>query len=259
MSMFPHNVLSHYTTLSICLENILPTNKVRLSSLKQLNDLKESKERRAITYKGLDRECKGSQLSDEYHKQMNSYVKVLCLSCNSTQPEIGLDGKSYALPNMWAHYADKHRGVALLFDLEKLKPQINLTPLTLKEAKPIIYDRFNVYSHDISRFGVIDNKNPIELVNEKTNSMLIPSLYIKDSEWSTEQEFRLTVYDTSGDEYAFINYGDSLSGIVIGSNFPYEYLPSLKKLRPKGIPVGQYRISEFDGRYELIEIDLSRY
>ncbi len=137
MNLESDNLLSHYTSFKTCVEHILPTQNIRFSSVSQVNDPRESREKfSGITYKG-NRHEHASELMDEYKIARDYYVKIFCLCERDENQKLDFRGRSYALPNMWAYYGGNHTGVSLLFDKNKL---INKIPASqLIASNNIVY------------------------------------------------------------------------------------------------------------------------
>lgn len=111
------------------------------------------------------------------------------------------------LPNnilMWAHYADKHSGYCLTFDVKKLKGSNSLVGLYEVDYHP-------------NELRPLLQLTPEEFKNlEFVKKILLP----KSVHWKYEKEVRLIYVNTK--EY-FDFQAESLTGIVFGAKMPPEY------------------------------------
>lgn len=114
-----------------------------------------------------------------YHETVTSHVGVMCLS------EVHDDIL------MWAHYADSHRGVCLIFDP---------TEEFMSTAQPVKYRK------------VRPRVNPI--VNSY-DEMLEAAMFTKSDHWSYEQEWRILQYKKGSGVYTIPTA--SLRQVILGA------------------------------------------
>lgn len=83
---------------------------------------------------------------------------------------------------MWAHYADKHRGlvIGLKPNIEEGSALMHMRPVTYTENRPNFIE--STRSNEIG-------KSPIELAEEAFYRVF----YSKSTEWAYEQELRLAI------------------------------------------------------------------
>jgi len=124
------------------------------------------------------------------------------MSCLSEKSDNGL---------MWGHYATKHRGFCIEYDIDKLietnlKAASYIFPVIYTKTRPII-DR-NI----IESFEIVDKK---VVPSESVNESLTKALLSKSKIWKYEKEWRIiTPVKNNNREYSF----DCVSAIYLGVN-----------------------------------------
>ncbi len=120
--------LYHYTSVSTAFK-ILYTNQLRFSKLSKTNDTTESKPKISIAN---DEDAEKMKDIIEFFLKMNQEkMELMCFSRDSTKskskngiPEnIMYDdyfGRGFALPRMWAQYAQNNKGVCFVFNKQRL-------------------------------------------------------------------------------------------------------------------------------------------
>ena len=224
----PKNRLYHYCKLSTAIELILPDFKLLLSPLVYTNDPKENQ---SFNFNHIDiiegEEKDIVKLNKQYSKIIRDNCKVLCFS------EDYFEEKQWGclLSNMWAHYGDNHRGICLELDKEVFINE-NKTLFDFKFLKPVKYVNFKERNNircniDHSRLRKVGVNNYLK--NEFRNECAKYLFFTKNLEWASEKETRLIHFSVKkGNEYCSIK--DSLRNIILGIDFPGQYLPSINKL-----------------------------
>lgn len=125
----PEKYLYHYTGLKTALEYILPSLKLKVGTPANVNDPRESK----TWYFALicPTDTPGNRalpLLEEVSLIAKGTCKALCLTRDNPiitrdQPD-AVFGRGYAHSRMWAQYAEKHTGVCLIVDRQKLSNRI---------------------------------------------------------------------------------------------------------------------------------------
>jgi hypothetical protein len=160
----------------------IKNQRLKIAKLSELNDLFE---------------LMAIDLSDDKHKlaiektkeKINKKLGILCFS------------DRFSNPLMWSHYADKHKGIALGFDI----PMAFLTKVVYTNIRPkIIYDPIERKFSDI----------------EEMKSILIGNKFI---DWKYESEYRMAVSykDSEKDNnLCFLKYEEifKLKEIILGVN-----------------------------------------
>jgi hypothetical protein len=139
-------------------------------------------------------------------------------------------------PAMWAHYADKHKGVCLGFDIEA----IQLTPVTYTDAK--LKFRFDP---DLPNAGLAAPD-------------LQRILLTKSTTWSYEAEHRvlagLKVPDPSNGLY-YVDFGaqTQLREVLIGHRCPWTTLQAAAAVGEVEKPVRIVKVRPAFGRFAMVE------
>lgn len=159
--------LYHFTKLCSAFK-ILESKTLLFYALNKMNDINESY-RQIFTNNGIE--------SADVEKELAKYKQI----------SLTHDGKftGFAIPSMWGHYADKGKGVCLVFDKAKLLKKI---PDKCHKSN-ICYSPY--YNSDIV----------VEQNAEKSfNSHIYDLFFTKTLDWEHEQEYRiLTKNDVSID------------------------------------------------------------
>ena len=92
---------------------------------------------------------------------------------------------------MWSHYADKHRGICIEYDIGKINEKYNLIINKVNYNMPIITNKVNYSIPIITNKSIVDNET-LEIDNIKR---LIELFYTKSEEWKYEKEYRILYYD----------------------------------------------------------------
>lgn len=159
-----------------------------------------------------------------------SYLRYMfCLSCFSETPHSNL---------MWGHYANKHTGFCLEYDLTRIPPTAQL-------IMPVVYTKA---PFDASM--ILDMRN----IGEKF-AVLCPLLF-KSNDWSYEKEWRIIIPDNDYSIPHVITLDNAISGVYFGFRSYGSERDELEMwAESKGIPAYQVERSymSFDFKSELIE------
>lgn len=225
--------LYHYTSFKNACK-ILYSNSLKFSSLSNTNDTNESKAKiiaKEIRDKNI---IKDAVLS--FERINKSRMRLLCFSQdNSGEKEKHLlkmstncfddyTGRGFALPRMWAQYANNHSGVCFIIDTDKLNHVITRNRTLL--PKIIIRDRVKYTNH----FAAFEIKHSeLEYVQrlfssndsilhydylKNTPSFLEYNYFQKNIDWQQENEYRILAYST--DELYLNGFSEYCVGMVVG-------------------------------------------
>lgn len=100
---------------------------------------------------------------------------------------------------MWGHYADKHKGFCIEYDVEKLTNELKL-------LMPVVYTEKPFNASDILDMRGIDDQLAI----------LCPALF-KSKDWAYEKEWRIVSFNRN-DEKEFYNVSNAITGVFLGFN-----------------------------------------
>lgn len=213
--------LYHFTKTETAVEKILSTGKLQMGAFLETNDPRETQE--WIFF------VDNNEMNRSLDRAIKKHCKVLCLSKdNEKQSPTRYFGRGYQRPSLWAHYAENHKGVCLIFDKKKL----------IKTAKCELSNKGILYKGDIqykgqnnrndnSEFKVSNieiEKNGLEVTVEKMIAERYQDLFfVKHEDWRNECEYRLILRSNNDNqEYIYISITESIKGIILGCDFPYE-------------------------------------
>lgn len=241
----PRKYLYHYTDINKATK-IIYNGSLKFSKISNTNDTLESKPR-------IGDDKKYSNCIEQFKELNRNYVQLLCFSMDSIVDlkkikfEVtdkirytDFSGRGFALPRMWAQYANNNSGVCLIFDRKLLTDLIeNQLGTNFIVGESIKYiSQFDEYPFATQREQIIANllndvKNlkskPITSHFLKTHLEFIKYNYFsKLDDWAAEKEFRFLAYGKK--EYFINNILDSLVGVVIGEKTEDSDLEILKFL-----------------------------
>lgn len=223
--------LFHYTTYSSAL-GILLSQQMRLSSLANMNDPLEFEDhsRDGLVFHGNpSNEDLAKWIHDfvEAVKEKNRSVRLASFAMDmplNNPPKGAQDNlynnlcKGWARSRMWAQYADKHRGICLIFDKENL---IKAFKDEFKEDSCEALCKAVEYTNDLDPLkDALCKSCKSLLTTEKINF-----LFQKCQDFRDEQEFRLLLINKKlkdAKELVSFSIADSLCGVISGVNFPKE-------------------------------------
>lgn len=226
--------LYHYTSFENAVK-IIATGKLRYSRLNGLNDINE-----AHRVECLDT-C-GRVSSSDYDQSFACISRGVISRAlrNFRQISLSMDKEEkpgFAILPMWGHYAQKGKGVCLVFDKKKL-----LSKLLPGEYGEVKYDSQAGNSLIMQRVDTV-SKYTKYIDDHK------PELFFtKDSAWSYEQEFRIVKKYRCSQE-GYLNIRESLMFVII---YGYEdhdkdsmILKSAKIMTLKNILDNKKKICEY--------------
>ena len=179
--------LYHYTSFETALK-IIASGQLRYGRLSNMNDVNEA-------YRYV-----------YYNKDLNiSSQDVLQELSLYRQLSFSVDGVNcgYNISPMWGHYAQKGRGVCLVFDRNKLENKLS--------EQSNVYSRTITYKSNYS--GDIDIK--MSDIPQSIASQKDEIFFSKSSEWEYEQEYRIVkkFNNTNGDE--FLDIKDCIIAVIM--------------------------------------------
>ena len=181
--------LYHYTTYNTG-KLIMKSRTLRSGNLNKMNDYYES--RRNFVW----------NLSGE----KNIYKNILNEYRNYSQISLTYDTrKRFDIPAMWGHYANKGKGVCLIFDKEKLIKTLKSSTFVKGKVK------YNSNYNSILIGNDIRNKREIKHFFAKHKKRIFMH---KTSDWKYEQEYRLILNCPHGN---YFHIHDCLIGVIINS------------------------------------------
>ena len=228
-----NNWVYHYTKPKTLIEDIILNRTLKMNTFKELNDPKESKFGATyITPKEIDEE-EISSIQKKVEDFFNYRLKVICFSkddrriLTSSYPDF-VRFRGYTKLNMWAHYADNHKGACLIFDSSKIQKAIN----SIKKTKDIVFEDDMNYERiltDESTTQILRINQPgayvfnLKELRKNFEKNIIKNIckykatyfFYKYSEWGNENEYRWVLLNNFKNPEYF-EFKDALIGIVVG-------------------------------------------
>ncbi|MFO9416554.1 DUF2971 domain-containing protein [Legionella pneumophila serogroup 1] len=256
------NYIAHYTNLDTALNYILPSNKLRFGTAGKVNDPYENKidwlEDDPSTTLTLDCPDKLNKI----RTLISNHIKLLCVTHfrDLEKHETGIENLYYAIPLMWAHYGNKHKGACLIFDKEELGKEIEKIPVEGKIIrKKVEYCSFLSTVGDGGGIAVDralltnmigDTKLLYNEVNK--NAYLETKFFRKTKCWEIENEYRWLLFSKTYND-VFVNYKNSLKAIILGDDFDLREIDKVRMYKPDAH--GLYQLSCIYGKYQLDHFD----
>lgn len=224
----------HYTSINKAIK-ILYGDCLKFSKLNNLNDTLEAKPK--ISSNSFGDLNKFNDALNYFRNMANNNLQLLCFSQDSneyllestdlTTSLTDYSGRGFALPRMWAQYADNNNGVCLVFDREKIKEILGCTlgPMLVLDGSIKYISNFT----DISiNYNEIDNLLKLhETIGNKENEYVLFWNFVRSNEeftkynyftklddWEKEQEYRFLALGS--DDYFIKNISKALAGIIVG-------------------------------------------
>lgn len=161
-----NNSLYNYTSININTIKSILNEQLWLSHTNSFNDPVDPSIKQFKKYK------------EDYNYLLDS-IKVGCLTTK----------KDNTL--MWSHYADKHRGICIEYDIGKIYEKDNLIINKVNYHMPIITNKVNYSMPIITNKSIADN----EILEIDNINRLIELFYTKSEEWKYKKEYRILYYD----------------------------------------------------------------
>ena len=143
---------------------------------------------------------------------------------------------------MWSHYADKHTGFCVEYDLSKMRSQeakLMLYPVIYSKKRPLF---------PLSMFDFSDVKNVKAKEGVLPYADITETLLTKSDIWSYEEEWRIIHTLNNLDEQKL--YEDIITGVYLGANISSDNEKLMReKANQKGISIKKMRLLE--DKYEL--------
>ncbi|WP_417683206.1 DUF2971 domain-containing protein [Pseudidiomarina aquimaris] len=240
--------VAHYTTFEVA-ENIIKSKQIWLSGIDRVNDPREYSDWNLVArldQGGIYDHEVGEPIREELNK-LKKFCKISCFSEDSdsefdkSPPQryvhLGCIGRCYANPVLWHHYADKHKGVCLVFDKQLLIDNLSNSAGTLpwradsveyargKFARDLFSTEFNYDFHQAN-----DESYPERFINERSKDLF----FRKHLPWQAENEFRLFLYSRCEGPFR-LTFGSALKKIVVSDLGKDDIAPLLALARNSGI------------------------
>lgn len=207
----------HYMTSAKWGEVILRERRLKLARFGELNDPFELG---LIDSRQRDTRAMAKLITDHFHKN----IGVICF------------GACWSSPVMWAHYGDKHLGVALGFDV----PDTLLTKIEYTDEKISVPFGSHLPMHGLSE------------------ALLNRIRMTKATDWSYEREYRAESELRTADPVTGLYYVDfgpqlALREIIIGYRCGWKVATTRSMLGDVTQPIRICKARPAFGRFEMVE------
>ena len=187
--------LYHYTSFESAIK-ILASQQLRYSQLKGLNDINES-------YRPVYLKFDGVFPEDKSFKDLENAVQQF-RQISFTIDETG-NHPGFAIPAMWAHYAQKGNGICLVFSKAKLEQR-------LKSSKYVAFQKVH-YAQGYDSSLILSESN-ISEYQEKLFADRGNAFFIKTEDWAYEQEYRV-IKRIRGTKDAFLDVENAFLAVIL--------------------------------------------
>ncbi len=245
----PPKEVCHYTSRDTALEYILHNKEILLGNLNETNDPKETKLR---TFQFISVPGNRFDVAGNVHAYGNlKDIKVLSTCChNHPSQEImnrQNDSEDYkygvSRSPMWAHYADRHKGVCIIFDGNALDENIRKkVEVNGGNLQTDICRGFVMYDFEASFAPSQGNNDDVYSLMQNYESNFLR----KSPEWKSEHEFRWLVVGNHSTKL-LVSIENAIKAVIVGVDFHEAYRPLLESKR-KELNFRLGRIDWIDGR-----------
>lgn len=198
--------LFHFTKASTAISSILSSGTLRLSSYSALNDPWEAKgwAFTVVSPEGALGSMQAVEIGREISTLLKESSRVVCFCSDGYPLKIErdldiFDTSGWAGAGMWAHYAENHRGVVLIFDRRRLLEN----GITALRSKGPMFFGSVLYAppdHTAGMYALlIDQRNWASMGPRATAALQLERhrgwlFFTKHPDWSAERECRLILH-----------------------------------------------------------------
>jgi hypothetical protein len=213
----------YFTSQKVAMEHIFPERKMKLSRVHEMNDPFE-----LLAAQLTDKDMR--KLSKVLHAHWTKTKGVICFSDNMRNPL------------MWAHYAEKHNGICLGFEIPAIPEDFDNSII-----RPMNYEPKRL-KFELRQFQASE---------ENQLSFIRALLHTKAADWAYEREYRtmadLKDQDPTTQHY-YVAFGDNmvLREVIIGCRS--KLLPPQVAAKLRGLPasVKIYKAHPGFGEFEMV-------
>ena len=241
------DALFHYTKLSVAIENILPTKKLKLSLLKDTNDpIEKNIKLFGVSYLGWP-ENPIKAISNEAHPIINrillSESRVLCF-CSNKNPTLILNDNDTVVDKhsclegwnksrMWSQYGDNHSGICIVFSKDDLEKELEKKRHKIFDYKSGYVQYFQNGRMPWDTSTLDGNRAETEGIEQYSYNHVIENseefFYRKHIDYRDEAEYRAVVFDPDG-KLEYLDISSSIKGVIVGYETPEVYHPLIDQL-----------------------------
>jgi Protein of unknown function (DUF2971) len=225
----PGEWLAHYTTASTAFEYILPSGELRMSPYRLMRDPVENRGPSFRADVGAfgsssDTLWRAVELANEVHQS----ARLFSLTHDALEFVDGshdVFGCAWARPRLWEQYADRHRGVCLLFQRARFEDAIasQLNRLGLAYYLGDVSYTAAGYAASVGKTltdpRIFDSETAQVALFEHIHRHRQDFFFLKSDDWRTEHEYRAVIFGHAAD-FACVPFADSLAAVILGEQFP---------------------------------------
>jgi hypothetical protein len=235
----PNRWVFHYTKLGNA-RVIASTQSFRLGAMATMNDPREYQAAEPVTMRtspsrGLTRDEVDAAIRAFVGRRLEMRVASFTADAalGSPQSVARAAGRGYTRPSLWAHYADRHRGVCLVLDRAEFTRLLDATFADHFVNGEVDYvdgvdpdDWSGILDlDDVARRG-IDTA-----VGDHLRTHLIRLAFTKNADWSPEREWRCCVLDQPAGGHVEVGLLPGVvTGVVLGLDFPETDLDDMREI-----------------------------
>lgn len=255
--------LYHYTNID-CAIKIICQNTLLFSKISKTNDTSEAKTKITFTANNIkdnDLYIKMMKSIIKYFNQYRDIVQLLCFSediklkeqdkakalhkMDNKDKYYDVSGRGFALPRMWAQYANNNQGVCFVINKDKVLQKINRM-IAFSKSESVMYKNFydsylineNKMKYLYDKISMISNGS-LTLINmiQEEKKFLNYNFFEKLKDWSNEHEYRiLALIDSQNgknERLAVSNISCCIEGVVLGEKIDLDYEEVIRMLLVK--------------------------
>ena len=218
--------LYHFTSFDTALK-IIESNCLRFGRLNNMNDLHENDKLCYVDDKNQNIDHFPSEVLDTLHDEKYKYRQISFSMDRKDGKEEGFD-----LHQMWGNYADKGKGVCIVFDKEELEKNNDIQYIYREK---VIYDE----TQKLDSFAVSKSQTPSN-VAEEVKKQLKDIFFHKRKEWEHEQEYRFIRRCPNNEREEYFHLGHALKFVILSTCLReidevlyFQNLETIKKLTEK--------------------------
>lgn len=230
--------LYHYTTIEKACK-ILYYQSLRFSPVSNTNDTTESKVKLEFENNGnIEDFLRKKESIRKYMLSNNDFLQLLCFSMDENKSDekkvytksndmyfVDMAGRGFALPRMWAQYADNNSGVCLIINKRKFEDELNnnYNFLKVKYDKVEYKDTFDVFRMNSETIESLANSISEDetVINgytflDRNKEYVDYSFFTKGIDWINEKEFRYLISCQNKKNREVKKLYKYLDGVVVG-------------------------------------------
>jgi len=214
------DLLFHYTSVQVALENILFEGKLRFAPYSSTHDPLEFSGYYHVAHGTAEEPAKIISQIPAFERELGK-AKIACFCQTNDVSDRFSWGVSRS--RMWSQHASAHFGVCLAFSKEKLLAAISKTRVENESFfhKAVDYD--NKPTHLQGDFRILRTQHPDPV--EHVRQVAPDYFFSKREDYRDENEYRIVLYDPSFSlaDPEDIDCIDALEAIILGCRTPACY------------------------------------